>query len=310
MNGMTRLSASWLMLVSIAIVAAGCGASKQKSFDTPEKAVEAMAALVGTGDERAVDRLFGKGAMELFRSGDETMDREDAARVKALIEEGVAFHEHDERTRVALLGEDGWPFPIPLVNDQGRWRFDTAAGREELLNRRVGRNELFTLTALHAVVDAQREYASEGRDGNPRAFAERFRSTDGKRDGLFWPTAEGEPPSPLGDLLAEAESTAKPAPQPFHGYQYRMIDRQGPAAFGGEMSYRDEKGLLTRGFAVVAWPEKYGNSGVMTFMISHRGVAWQKDLGPETGNLAAGITAFDPDPSWSLTADELEVVAD
>lgn len=311
MNSTTKLSVSWLMLLCIAVAASGCGGGpKQQLFESPEKAVEAMAGLVGAGDERATERVFGPGSLELFRSGDDAMDREDAERVRDMIAEGVAFYEHDERTRVALLGEDEWPFPIPLVNDKGKWRFDTVLGREELVNRRVGRNELFTLTALHEIVDAQREYASVGRDGQPRAFAARFRSSEGRRDGLYWPPVEGEPLSPLGDLLADAQVAPEGPPRPFHGYQYRIIDRQGPAAFGGEMSYRDDRGLLTRGFAVVAWPEKYGNSGVMTFMISHRGLAWQKDLGPETASLAAAIDTFDPDPSWSLTPDELEAIAE
>jgi hypothetical protein len=309
MNHVTKLSASWLMLATIVVLAAACSRAPQgpQAFDTPEQAIAAMESLIGKKDRKAIERVFGPGAVELFDSGDPEADAEDFQRVKAMVAESVGFLEHDERTRVALLGNDEWPFPIPLVSEGGKWRFDTAAGREEILNRRIGHNELFALTALHEVVDAQREYASEGRDGNPPAFARRFRSSEGKRDGLFWPVGEGDPPSPLGDLLADSD-TNLPSPSPFRGYYYRMLDRQGPGAFGGEQSYVDDKGQLIGGFAVVAWPAKYGISGVMTFIISHRGVVWQKDLGAETDKRARAIEAFDPDPSWVLTADELQVV--
>ncbi|MCU0975751.1 MAG: DUF2950 domain-containing protein [Steroidobacteraceae bacterium] len=310
MNKMTRLSASWLMLVGIAVLAAACGKEpRQQSFDSPEQAIEAMTALIGQQDERAVDKVFGPGAYDLFRSGDEAADREDFERVKAMVGEGVDFAEFDDKTVVALLGEDGWPWPIPLVQQAGKWRFDTAAGREELLNRRIGRNELYTLTALHAFVDAQREYASEGRDGNPRAFAQKFRSSPGKRDGLYWEPVEGEPLSPLGDLLAGTDRSSD-TPEPFHGYYYRILVAQGPGAVGGEKSYLDDKGLLTGGFAAVAWPAKHGNSGVMTFIVNHRGLVYQKDFGAGTDKAVEAIQAFDPDASWELTPDELEAVAD
>lgn len=310
MNSNVRMSASWLMLVGILLLVAGCGKEpRQQAFDSPEQAIEAMVALIGKQDERAVNKVFGPGAYDMFRSGDEASDREDFTRVKAMAAAGVEFVEFDDKTLVALLGEDGWPWPIPLVKVEDEWRFDTAAGREELLNRRIGRNELHTLTALHAIVDAQREYASEGRDGNPRAFAQRFRSSEGRRDGLYWEPADGESLSPLGDLLANSEHGGG-APEPFHGYHYRMLTAQGPGALGGERSYLNDKGLLTGGFAAVAWPAKYGNSGVMTFLINHRGLAYQKDFGADTGKAAAAIQAFDPDPSWTLTPDELEAVAD
>ena len=196
---------------------------------------------------------------------------------------------------MALFGDQAWPFPIPLAKTGERWRFDTEAGRQELLNRRIGFNELATLSSLHAYVDAQFEYYAQGRDGNPPAFAQRVRSAEGKQDGLYWATAEDEDPSPLGDLLAGAAALESPEPKPFQGYEYRILKGQGKSAPGGERSYLNDKGLMTGGFAAIAWPAKYGNSGVMTFMVNARDIVFQKDLGPETAQLAAAITTFDPD---------------
>ncbi len=286
------------------LLAAGCS-REPGTFATPEKAVAALDELIGSEDTRAVEEMFGPGSAELFSTGDRNEDLRIRERVKGLIAERVAFEEIDADTRVAYFGEEDWPFPIPLVRTGERWRFDTEAGREEMLNRRIGYYELQTLSSLHELVDAQIEYAAEGRDGNPRAFAHRFRSSEGRRDGLYWPPVEGEPLSPLGDLLAAAD-VADPEPEPFQGYHYRMLTGQGGHAPGGARSYLDAGGLLTGGFAAVAWPAKYGNSGVMTFVVNHRDIVFQKDLGPDTESAAAAIELFDPDPSWGPTADRLE----
>jgi hypothetical protein len=301
-------------LIAAAVLAAGCAqqpgtavaVAGVQSFATPEAAVQALHDLIGTQDEAAIERMFGPGSIDLFSSGDLAQDRADFQLVKAMIEAGVTFQELDLATRVALFGADRWPWPIPLVQEAGGWRFDIEAGREELLNRRIGRNELFTLSSLHAILDAQVEYASEGRDDNPPAFATRFRSTPGMRDGLYWQPMEGEPLSPLGDLLAESEY-ANEGREPYHGYFYRILTQQGPAAPGGAQSYLDDRGLLTRGFAVVAWPARYGNSGVMTFVVNHRGIVFQKDLGENTESVVADMQSYDPDVSWLPTADRLEV---
>jgi hypothetical protein len=292
------------------LLAVACRRADPGSFATPEEAVAAVASVAGTGDEKRVEEIFGPGSMELFRSGDPEEDRKAALKVKELIAAKVGFDELDANTRVALFGEKAWPFPIPLVRKDGRWRFDTEAGRTELLNRRVGYNELSTLNSLHEYVNAQREYAAEGRDGNPRAYAQRFLSSEGKQDGLYWPAAEGEPESPLGDLLADASVDASKGPQPFNGYYYRILTGQGKNAPGGEMSYLDSKGLMSRGFAAVAWPAKHGNSGVMTFLVNERGIVYQKDLGAETETAAAAIQSFDPDSSWEVTGDSLAEVED
>jgi hypothetical protein len=188
------------------------------------------------------------------------------------------------------------------------WRFDVEAGREELLNRRIGRNEITTLAVLHAYVDAQREYFAAGRDGNPPAYAQKLWSDEGKHDGLYWPSAAGEPESPVGEFVAKAAGEGyrrgtDPAPDPYHGYYYRILKAQGKSAPGGEKSYLDEKGLMTKGFAAIAWPAVYGQGGVMTFIVNQQGIVFQKDLGEETEKAAAAITAFNPDEGWDPTAD-------
>jgi hypothetical protein len=252
--------------------------------------------------------MFGADALDLFDSGDPVADHEDALRIKAMIQEKVTFQDLDEKTKAAVIGNEEWILPLPLVREEGRWRFDTATGREELLNRRIGRNELLALASLHAYVDAQREYFTKGRDGKPAAYARRFRSTEGKHDGLFWSAAEGAEESPLGPLYAEAaheqlEQLKNAEPQPFNGYYFRILEGQGKSAPGGERSYLDKKGLLRRGFAAIATPAKYGNSGIMTFLVNQQGIVFQKDLGAETEKAAAAINAYDPDESWQPTGD-------
>jgi hypothetical protein len=193
------------------------------------------------------------------------------------------------------------------VLDNGRWYFDLKAGQEEVLNRRVGRNELSTIATLRAIAEAQREYAVEGRDGNPPAFAKRLISTEGKRDGLYWPTAEAEEPSPLGPLVVaafhEGYRTKEGEPVPYHGYFYRLLTSQGKSAPGGAKSYLDAQGQLTRGFAVVAWPSTYDNSGVKTFIVNQQGIVFEKNLGTGTAGKVGDMTEYDPDLSWAPVID-------
>lgn len=277
-----------------------------QGFRTPGLAVDALYELIGHADAARVDALFGPGGYEMFSSGDPAEDKADAQRVKEMIQQRVLFDDVDEDTMVVLLGQKQWPWPVPLQERSGLWYFDTAEGREELLNRRIGRNELWTLTALREGVEAQREYQATGRDGLAPAYAQRFRSSPGRQDGLWWPTAPGEPESPLGDLVAGSERAATGKPEPFHGYYYRMLTSQGRHAPGGERSYVDAQGLMTGGFAILAWPAKHDNSGVMSFMVSDRGITYQKDLGADTSATAAAITSFDPDNSWTPTGDVLK----
>ena len=303
----TKRTSVVLACLLLTIMLSACNRPSQEIFDSPEAAVQSLSELIGQHDVQRIEQVFGPGSMEMFLSGDDEADREDIGRVKAMIEDGVEFEDIDESTKIALFGNAAWPWPIPLVKDGEGWRFDTDEGSEELLNRRVGRNELWTLTALHELVEAQREYRSESRDGNPRAYAQRFRSTAGMRDGLYWPVEDDEELSPAGELLAESEARSD-EPQPFHGYYYRILTSRGENAPGGEMNYLDENGLLTRGFAAIAWPAKYANSGVMTFIVNHRGIVYQKDLGVMTDELVAKIDSYNPDASWDPTDDSLFLV--
>ena len=305
-----RILESCLILLILATMAACNHAPDnlegQIVFDTPGAAINEMVMLIEGRDDARLEAVFGPGSVELFHSGDDEADRQDILRIKAMIDIDVAFDEYDEDTLVALFGESGWPWPIPLVREGEGWRFDTPSGRDELLNRRIGRNELWTLTALHEIVEAQREYSREGRNGMAPSYAQRFLSTDGQQDGLYWLTAEEETPSPLGGLLAESDVRNSKEPQPFHGYHYRMLFKRGPDAPGGERNYIDEEGMMTGGFAVIAVPAKYGNSGVMTFITDQRGIVYQKDLGDDTEQAAESIDTFNPDESWMPTPDILE----
>ena len=298
------------LALGLTLALGSCASSRGKDFSSPMLAMQAVAEVAGTGDLEKADKIFGSGGSELLSSGDEVADREDALQVKKDIEERVAFEDQGEGRQIALIGTESWPFPIPLVFEKSFWHFDLEGGVEEIANRRIGRNELQTIATLHAFADAEKEYASVGRDGNPPAFAAKVFSSEGKHDGLYWPNAEGEPESPIGPLVAEAtgegyshDASAGEEPKPFHGYLYRIMTAQGANAPGGAMSYVDENGHMTRGCAMIAWPVKHGNSGVMTFQVSHRGIVFQKDLGEDTEKLARKIQAFDPDASWEPARD-------
>jgi hypothetical protein len=225
--------------------------------------------------------------------------------VVALVREGLAFEDIGPDRKLALLGREGWELPIPLVREAGGWRFDVWAGREEILNRRVGHNELSTIATLRALVEAQLEYRALGHAG-PGVYATRVLSSPGARDGLYWPTAEDEPPSPLGLLVAEAFEEGYRAGEekiPYHGYYYRLLTAQGPSAPGGARSYLDGQGRLAGGFAFVAWPATYDNSGLMSFLVNQQGLVFQRDLGSDTARAAARIQAYDPNASWTPTPD-------
>jgi hypothetical protein len=277
------------------------------TFDTPEKAMSALENVIGTHDPAAVARLFGPDGADVLHSGDPVADEEDAQRVKEALREKIAFEDTGPGSKIAVLGHEEWPFPIPLVRVEGRWRFDIDAGREEIANRRIGRDEIDTIASMHAYVDAQREYLAQGRDGRTPSYAQKVLSSAGKHDGLYWPTTAGEPESPLGPLIAAADregyklGTGEPAA--YHGYYYRTLSAQGKSAPGGARSYLDDTGAMTRGFALLAWPAKYGNSGVMTFVVDAQGIVFQKDLGPDTETEVAKIQAYDPDDSWNPTGD-------
>ncbi len=278
-------------------------AVEQKGFATLEEAVKAFASAMEANDEKELLSIFGVAGKDLISSGDPVSDQQrratfmaDYHRKNNIIQEGPRM--------VLNVGEKDWPFPIPLVKKGDQWIFDTAAGKEEILNRRIGENELSTVQTLLAIVDAQREYAMSDRDKDGlREYAQKFGSDPGQKNGLFWKTNPGEEQSPLGELVADAraEGYQRTGMQqgliPFHGYYFRMLTRQGKHASGGAFDFLVKNNMIG-GFGVVAYPAAYGSSGVMTFIVNHEGVVYEKDLGSPTVRVAKKMKSFDPDPTW------------
>jgi hypothetical protein len=278
---------------------------QQKRFSSAEEAVKAAITATRANNDKELLAIFGPRAKDLISSGDAIADKERRGRFLAAYDEKNRLATEGQNT-VLLVGKDDWPFPIPLVKEGDRWSFDTDQGREEILNRRIGDNELFTIQTLLAVVDAERDYAMKDRDKNGLLeYAPKFVSDPGKKNGLYWEAKAGEPESPLGPILARAKGEgyqreASGAAPPYHGYRYRILTAQGKAAPGGAYSYI-VKGKMIGGFAVVAYPAEYGNSGVMTFVVNHDGRVFQKDLGKNTASVAAAMKEYNPDKTWSET---------
>lgn len=282
-------------------------ATKQTTYPTAAEAAAALANAVRAQDPKAVLTVVGPRSESWIFSGDPVSDRADWKRFLELYDAKHAFVMDGDAKATLTVGDDQWPFPAPLVKNGDRWQFDSEAGRDEVLNRRIGHNELDTIQTLLAIVDAQREYAASDSDHDGlHDYAQRFRSSPGRKDGLYWATQEGEPQSPLGPLVAAAAAkgyaVSGKGPNPYHGYLFRIITAQGPAAPGGAYDYL-VRGKLIGGFAVIAWPAKYDNSGIMTFIVNHDGVVYQKDLGDATAARAAKITRFDPDKTWTRAQD-------
>jgi hypothetical protein len=285
-------------------VAADIKQVKQKSFQSPEEAVKALFEALRAADMKELSAIFGPAGKEIISSGDEVADKAARERFVKAYEAMNKLEKETDKKVTLVVGNHDWPFPVPIVKKGETWIFDTAAGKEELLNRRIGRNELNTIQTCLAYVDAQREYALKDRDSDKLLeYAQKFRSTPGKKDGLYWQAKEGEEQSPLGDLVAKAVKegygSKKPGqgPQPYHGYYYRILKAQGKNARGGAYDYV-VGGSMIGGFALVAYPAEYGSSGVMTFIVNHDGVVYQKDLGNETAKIASAMTKFDPDKTW------------
>jgi Protein of unknown function (DUF2950) len=272
----------------------------QEAFKTPEEAATALAAAVKSGGTKDMFRVLGRDGVDIMFSGDDVADREARERfVGAYDSKHNVKVDGDKATLV--VGTDDFPLPIPLVRQgTGNWKFDTAAGRLEVLYRRIGRNELDAIQTSLAYVDAQNEYAEKDRTGaGPGVYARRFISSAGKKDGLYWPASEGDE-SPLGELVAQASEEGYRAGArrtPYHGYYYRILTRQGPNAPGGILDYV-VKDKMIGGFALLAYPAEYGNSGVMTFLVNHSGTVYQKDLGNATAAQAGLMTWFNPDQTW------------
>jgi DUF2950 family protein len=276
--------------------------AQPRRFSSAEDAIQALVAAVRADDTAALVAIFGREGRALVASGDPVVDRQSRERFLEAYDAANKLVA-DGEMRVLHVGDDDWPYPIPLVKRGDRWQFDVRRGRDEIIARRIGRNELYTIETCLAYVDAQREYYAEDRKGDGiLEYAQRFASTPGAHDGLYWPTQAGERPSPLGELVvrARAEGYRREAdkPTPFHGYLYRILTAQGPAAPGGAYDYVT-RGHMMAGFALVAFPAEYGVSGVMTFIVNHDGVVYQKDLGPRTRPLALAMRTFDPDRTWA-----------
>lgn len=296
-----------LILVILSMSTTSHAASKQRSYATPEKAVQDFVSAVKSSNEKALLSIFGSSARKLLKSGDPVDDKERAAKFIRLYEEKNSLVPKGE-DKILQIGNDDYPFPIPLAKKGKAWFFDTEKGREEILNRRIGANELQTIQVMLAIVDAQREYAQDDHDGDGLlAYADRFASDFGKKNGLYWETGQGENPSPLGELVVKARAEGykkgkNVKPSPYHGYFFRILTRQGEYANGGAFDYF-EKGRMIGGFAAIAYPAVYGNSGIMTFVVNHEGVIYQKDLGKGTQKTARAIKAFNPGPGWEKVHD-------
>jgi hypothetical protein len=295
------------MLIAIVAPTASCtmdgGPAGQKSFTSPQQAVATLVAAVEGNNDAELLAIFGPGSEDLISSGDKVADQNGRARFSRAYKEKNSLEQEDEGRAVLLVGGKDYPFPIPIVREGDTWLFDTQAGMEEILNRRIGRNELHTIEVMQAYTDAQREYASMKRNGGGPAFAQKFSSSEGKKDGLYWEAGDGKEESPFGPLIARATEEGytagldKDPPEPFHGYYFKILKAQGGHANGGAFDYVAD-GKMVLGFALVAYPAKYGTSGIMTFIVNQEGVIYEKDLGKDTAAAAAAMTTFDPDDTW------------
>ena len=298
------LLAILIMILALGLPATAIAAKgKQKSFSSPEKAVQELFTAVKADDVSKLVAIFGPGSETLVSSGDTVADATDRKKFVLLFEGKNRVERLGSKKAILIIGPKDYPFPIPLIKKKKVWHFSTKAGREEILNRRIGNNELSAIAVVRAFVVAQREYASKDRDADGAvAFAPRFRSTPGMKDGLYWEVKEGEEESPLGPLTAQAAQegygvTSPERPDPYHGYILKILKAQGEHAEGGAYDYV-VNGKMILGFALVAYPAQYGSSGIMSFIVNQSGVVYQKDLGKTTDTTASAMTLYDPDKSW------------
>ena len=305
-----RASGSALTLTALVFaLAVSFGATAtagQRTFDSPDAAAQALLDVAKVGKLGALLELLGPGSRELAAASDPETARQNREVFVAAARERWRLEENGADKRTLLIGNEDWPFPVPIVRGPMGWRFDAVAGREEILARRIGRNELATLDICRAYVTAQQRYAADPHDGRPAgAYAQAFASEPGRQNGLYWPTGAGQKRSPLGSLVAAAAAEGRAMnvsgakSSPFHGYYFRILTRQGASAPGGARSYIVD-GAMSQGFALIAWPAAYDASGVMTFVVNQDGVIHEKDLGPKTDALARGMKAYEPDASWQL----------
>lgn len=298
--------AELLVTVVVLIASALCFAqsSGEKTFASPGDAVLALYNAAKANNSQTMDAIFGSNAQKILNTGDAVADKNTVANFIRRYDQMHRVVQEPDGTVTLYVGADNWPMPISIVkNNNGQWYFDTESGMKEILYRRVGTNENDAIETLDTLVEAQREYASQMHDGSKtKQYALKFISTSGKEDGLYWKTDDSQTPSPIGPLIADANSQGYETQQgkatPFHGYYFRILTKQGPAAKGGAHDY-EVNGALTKGFAFVAYPAEYRNSGVMTFIVNQDGVVYEKDLGDDTEKLGSTMTDYNPDGTWS-----------
>jgi len=300
----------FLLLLFLFFVSPLGAAQSGKAFNTPQEAVSALGQAVEATNRAALVTLFGD-ETERLANPDTVQGGQELAEFAAAFNATNRLVPESDKRMTLEVGNNAWPFPIPLVKMPEGWRFDTAAGADEILNRRIGRNELDALRVIRTYVQAQREYASHDRDGDQvLEYAQRIASSPGRTDGLFWPPEVNGEISPLGPAFAYAQregyfregSASDGQPRPFHGYLFKILTSQGPNAPGGKYDYIIN-GNMIGGFALLAWPAEHGDSGIMTFIVNQQGRVYQKDLGANTAKLAQEITAYNPDSSWRVSAD-------
>jgi hypothetical protein len=301
-----KCGARLVLVLSILLSNAVAQQGNEKTFASPGAAALALYNAAKNQSEQAATAIFGSNANQFLHTGDDVADKDMRATFVSRYDQMHRVVIEPDGSATLYIGAANWPFPIPIVkNGSGAWHFDTEAGKKEILYRRVGRNENDAIEILHSLVSAQREYASAVHPGDStKHYALKFVSDEGKQNGLYWKTGDNDSPSPIGPLLvsAAAEGYARNGdkPTPYHGYYYRILTRQGAAAKGGARDYM-VNGQLTRGFAFVAYPAEYRNSGVTTFLVNQDGTVYEKNLGPETAKIAASMTEYNPDRSWRPT---------
>jgi hypothetical protein len=294
--------------ICLLFVLAGCStATSQRRFASPTDAVNALSQAATSENDQSLKEIFGEEYFREVSSGDPVADRHLLRKLASLMKQEQQLVPQEDGSQIIAVGKKHWPFPAPIVERDGAWIFDTERGANEVIDRRIGENELRAIKLAHFYVDAQRLYHSRDRTGNGAAYAQRMISSAGKKDGLYWP-ASPEEVSPLAPLVGVAVSEgynerSDGAAAPYQGYFYKVLTRQGANARGGEREYVNSAGLMTDGFAMMAYPSRWGVSGIMTFLVSSDGTIYEKNLGPPTSEIAPTITAFNPDPTWLAVND-------